>query len=301
MAKAKSVLVNFQYFQLWTVGQEQEGLYDLTEWLNLINNLGYADRVKTVDDITGRAEEITGFENDDEIYAINMMRMDVISDTYVLTEDASAIHVDLEEDEYIGKNTVFLYDNRRKVVMIQTNRGGYGVVGIESYINAFFEDGPKCHFRPIHNRFELNNNPNRHYYKLDVRFSNVREFHAHNSEEFEEIIRAFNRTDCLTAHIEMGVGYNYNREKELSAETIQNVIMDIMDENNRTCVSSAQVVLTDDQKSEVFNLFDNIMKDSIRFAIPPRGELGFEVMAVRMYETFVDGSRARVYSILREG
>ncbi len=300
MAKTKYVSVNFLYFQLWTVGQIEEGLYDLTEWLDMINGLDYADRVKTVNGITGRAEDIAALANNDDVYALNMMRMDVVSDTYVLTEDAEARHVDLEEDEYIGKNTVFLYDNRRKIVMVQCNRGGYGVAGIESYINSFFTEGPRCHFRPIENRFVLNNNPNRHYYKLDVRFANVREFHAHNSVEFERIINAFNQADCLTAHIEMGVGYNYNRENELSSETIQNAIMDIMDENNRTCVSSAKVVLTDDQKSEIFNLFDNIMMDKIRFTIPPRGELGFEVMANRMYETYEEGTRARIYNILRE-
>lgn len=301
MAKSKYVSVNFLYYQLWTVGQGEDGLYDLTDWLNMINNLDYAERVKTVNDITGRVEDIAGLAVDNEIYALNMMRMEEVSDTYVLTEDAEAKHVDLDENEYIGRNTVFLYDNRRKIVMVQCNRGGYGVSGIESYINSFYEDGPHCHFRPIENRFVLNNNPNRHYFKLDVRFANVREFRAHNSIEFERIINAFNQADCLTAHIEMGVGYNYNRENELSGEAIQNAIMDIMDENNRTCISSARVTLTDDQKSEIFNLFDNIMMDKISFTIPPRGELGFEVMANRMYEIYEDATRARIYNVLREG
>ena len=52
-----------------------------------------------------------------------------------------------------------------------------------------------------------------------------------------------------------------------------------MDENNRTCVSSAKVVLTDDQKSEIFNLFDKLNGNilySNRFKIlePSNGCIG---------------------------
>lgn len=295
--KAKRVQIKYQFFQLCTAGKMRDELYDLREWINRIYEIDYEKRIKETNGITGRLEEVALAHNN-EFYALNMMRMDVVSNTYVLTANEVARHVDLEDDEYIGQNTVMLYDPKRSVVMIQCNRGSYGTSGIESYINSFNEGRDICYFRPIDNKFVLNSNPNRRYFKLDVRFANTREFHANNSREFENILKSCNESNCLTAHIELGVGYNYNKEKELDPETIQNAILDLIDERNKDSISSARVTLTDDQKSEVYNLFENIMFVSLPFVVEPRGMLSFEVMVKKMADEYEEDYRARIYNLL---
>ena len=59
--------------------------------------------------------------------------------------------------------------------------------------------------------------------------------------------------------------------------------------------------MSDDQKSNVFDLIDNIYDDKIDFTVPARGELGFKTMKDSMIEKYDEkGSRAKIYSILRE-
>ena len=79
------------------------------------------------------------------------------------------------------------------------------------------------------------------------------------------------------------------------------MVKELRKPENREAVSSARITLSDDQKSSVFDLFDNICSDKINFEVPARGELGFKFMVGKMIEKYNEkGSRARIYSILRE-
>lgn len=295
----KRVSIKYQYYQLCTIVDDEatEYTYDLREWIDKMFGLSLEDRIKETGDIKGRLETI-GLVHD-EFYALNFMRLDVVSNTYILAPDTQAKHVDLGENEYIGKSTVVLYDPRYHVVMVQCNRGSYGAFGIQSYINSFIEDGKICYFRPIEYDYDKFNMENRHYLKLDVRFANTRELRSERSTAFERLIELCNKTECKTAHVEFGLGYNYKRSEELEADTIQDIIYEIRSKNNRVCVSSAKITLSDDQKSEVVDLLQNILSDKIGYTVPPRGELAFEMMANTMAQKYDEGGmRARMANIL---
>ena len=140
----KKVAIKYQYFRLCTIEGDDttDFSFDLRPWINRLVDMKLEDRIKEISDISGRLEKVASVNR--EFYALNFMRMDVVSNTYVLASDTSARHVDLDENEYIGKNTVVLYDPRFHVVMVQCNRGSYGVVALQSYINSFIEDGKLC-------------------------------------------------------------------------------------------------------------------------------------------------------------
>lgn len=125
-------------------------------------------------------------------------------------------------------------------------------------------------------------------------------FHPNNSREFEQIADAFHNMDCVTAHIEIGLGVGPSRRDGMNQETIFNAVTDIR--NNRGCISSAKLTMTDDQKSNVFDLLHNIENDSITYTIQERGELGFPFMSDKMAEKYDNGgARARVLNALRRG
>ncbi len=69
--------------------------------------------------------------------------------------------------------------------------------------------------------------------------------------------------ESFTAHIEIGLGYT--RGGTLDNETISVAISDLRDTGNRASVSSAKVTINDDQKSSIFDLFENIINDKISF------------------------------------
>lgn len=294
----KRVAIKYQYFQLCTIqGDDTTDLpFDLRPWIERLIDIGLEDRIQEINDISGRLEDIALVNV--ELYALNFMRMDVVSNTYVLAPDTRARHVDLDENEYIGKNTVVLYDPRFHIAMVQCNRGSYGAVALQNYINSFIDDGNLCYFRPIeydYDRVDLNN---KRILKLDVRFANTRNLVSRDSVAFERIIKACNQTECRTAHLELGLGRSYVQTDELEPETMQGIICEVRSEDNRGLVSSAHVTLSDDQKSEVFDLLQNILNDKINYVVPARGELAFGLMSNRMADKYSKGTRARVAGIL---
>lgn len=299
----KRVAIKYQYYQLCTiVGDETtEFAFDLRDWIGNLQELSLEDRIKNIDEVSGRLESV-GLVHNDEFYALNFMRLDVVSNTYILAPDSMARHVDLNENEYIGKNTIVLYDPRFHVAMVQCNRGSYGVFALQSYINSFISDGKLCYFRPIDFDYTDGELGKKQYLKLDVRFANTRGLVSQNSRAFEDVINLCNQVGCKTAHIEFGLGYNYGRQDELEAETMQGIIREIRSNENFGLISSARVTLSDDQKSEIFDLLQNILNDKINYTVPPRGELSFSTLANSMAQKYAEkGTRARVANILARG
>ena len=209
MNDKKRVTIRFQYYQLCTFDGDSytEDLYDLIGWIEKVTNLSLKERKREISGIEGRLEIVEPVLND-TMYALNFMRLDVLSNTYIVKPDKRAKHVDLEENEYIGKNTVAIYDPKYSVLMLQCNRGSYGVSGIESYINSFNDSDELCYIRPISYELPekvLNDAP---ALKLDVRFANTRQVNVKNSRLFAKIIDACNQMECYTAHFEFGLGHN---------------------------------------------------------------------------------------------
>lgn len=299
----KTVTIKYQYYRLCTIiGTEQtEYSYDLREWITIVKNLALENRIKEIGDISGRLEDVALVHNK-EFYVLNFMRLDVVSNTYVLAPETRARHVDLQENEYIGKNTVVLYDPRYNVAMVQCNRGSYGIIALQNYINSFIDNKKLCYFRPIDYDYDNIVSSNKQFLKLDVRFANTRKLTSKDSKAFENIINLCNQVECRTAHLEFGLGYNYGRKEELEPETIQGIIKELRDESNRELISAARITLTDDQKSEVFDLLQNILSDKINYIVPPRGELAFSTLSQHMAKKYVEGGAwARIANILARG
>lgn len=296
--EGKTVPIRYQYFEVCSLDKDDplDEYYDLRRWISDMSEKCLEERVVDINGINGRLETLSVKE--DKYYFLNMMRLDVVSNTYILAPNEEAHHVDLKENEYIGKNTVMMYDADLHVVMIQCNRGSYGVQGIQSYINYFIKGDKKVYFRPINDDFRFPvGDQQRRYLKLDVRFANVHDVVVKNNRSFEKILEVCNELDCLTAHVEFGLGYTKGRK--LEEETVQGIIKDLQDGDNRSAISLARITFSDDQKSELYNLFDNIFNDSITYRIPARGELEFSMMANKMYERYIEGkSRARINSII---
>lgn len=289
--KGRTVPIKFQYYEV-KCANDAESVYDLRRWINIVAPLPFEKRLREVRDIIGRIEKIDFSHG--EYYALNFMRMEVISNTYIVQEKAEASHIDLGDDEYIGKNTVALYDPRYNVMMIQCNRGSFGIAEIETYINEFQADSDKICLRPIFNNLDGILWGNRKALKIDVRFSNVRELQA-DGRFFERIVDSCREIECLKAHIEFSMGYDKN--SELNKETISAFVGDL--KKNRKGISSAKLVLSEEKKSNIFDLFENIDHDIIYFTCPERGELKFDVMANRMIERYNETSRARIANLVR--
>lgn len=152
--KGKRKNIKFTYYEVVTEVDNSEKLYDLLFWFERISLLNISQRKLTINTIQGRLESIKKI--DVNIYAMNFMRLDVSSDAYKVKDDKRAEHIDLEDDEYLGRNTVALYDSERHIIMVQNNRGSYTANSVQHYINATNGD-EVIYFRPIVNKFDIQN------------------------------------------------------------------------------------------------------------------------------------------------
>lgn len=276
----KNKKIKFQYFAPCCIDSEngKEFIFDLLEWVRVMLTKSEKEKISDVNGVIGRCENIVQADTV-TYYAFNFMRLDTNSNTYIVKENEEAKHIDLDDDEYIGKNTVVLYDSVSHILMIQSNRGGYSASSIETYINYFLET-KKCFLRPILDNFDNGNH--RKIKKLEVRFANIKGYKEKSTRRsFENIINQCDKLHGCSAKIEITI--DRKNIDQLDNETIRDSIKDLKESKDN--LSTAKVYVCDDiddKKSAVFDLFDNIAHDYKNFSVPERGELGFEYLYQEM-------------------
>lgn len=288
---AKKVKINCKYYQVREMVDDEitDNIYDLQTWIAEIASMDLGDRNRDLDNIKGRLEEVTRFKYGN-VYAMNFMRFDDISTSYKLSEFDAAEHIDLEENEYIAKNTVCLYDADKGLIMIQTNRGSYAFKSIQTYINSFLKTENKCAIIPIKENVDMLNGT-AEYMKLDLRLSNLSDIKPDKGSSFERILEGVNELEGVNAHIEISLGQEKNRA--LHRNNVIRLIGELI--NNRGCVSSAKVKLFDDQISGVYDLFDNLCHDYVDCEVDQTGGITFSYLAEKMQIKYSEGKvKARI-------
>lgn len=273
--------IKFTYYEVITQENDKEVLYDLNKWLDVITQKSLIERKETIGDVQGRLETVSIIKNN--FYALNFMRLDEASDAYKVKKDEKAEHIDLADDEYLGKNTVAVYDSQNHVILIQNNKGSYTVNAIQNYINAT-NNGTICYFRPILDKFNATRCKKGRIKKLIVGCSAVEQFDADGSKAFERIIESCDELGGHTFNIEIGVGRR--KGKQLNNQNIYEAVNTLY--QNKACLSKAQISLTDDKADAVYDLFDNFRVGKFDLIIPERGEIDYIIIAEKMYYQYVN-------------
>lgn len=294
MARNVSIVCRYYQVRQCIDNEVTDYIFDLRPWLQSMATKTFAEKYKDANGIRGRLEEQAQI-GVSERYALNFMRMEDFSSSYILNINDAAEHIDIDvgANEYIAKNTVCLYDADNGIIMIQCNRGSYSEKSIESYINSFFEE-PVCALWPILEKIDFFGEHAK-YMKLDVRLANLREYVPTQGESFEKIVDGVNRMDGLNAHIEISLGTA--RNARLNSDEVRRTVADL--DRNRGCVTSAKIKLSDDQLSGVYDLFDNLCRDIVKCVVDPNGGVAFEVLANRMNDIYyIEHANVRVLGAL---
>lgn len=271
--------IKFTYFEVVSMVDDKEVLYDLEKWLYEITSLTLGERKKDINGVQGRLETIEMIE--DDFYALNFMRMDEASDAYKAKENKKAKHIDLDADEYLGKNTVAVYDAKNHILLIQNNKGSYTPNAIQNYINMT-NDGEICYFRPMINAFDVKRCNKGIIKRIIATCSAVNDFDTEGSADFERIINSCKNLGSQTFHIEIGIGRG--KDKSLNNQSACEVLNTMLQNSN--CLSTARVDIYDDEVAGVFDLFDNLQVGKFDLMIPERGELDFIKVAKNIYSVY---------------
>ena len=294
----RNVKIKFQYFIVNYLNPETNKieLFDLREWISQIREKPMHERIYSINGILGRLEDITVKKEGDAFYGLRFMRMDVVSDSYKLKIDKRAEHIDLEDDEYIGKSTDVLYDPHLHVLMVQNNRRGFSFSSIENYIYLSTGTEDKSIFlRPISTNYDTKYFSSKKIRKIQIKLAETTNFKPEKSKNFKEILRGIEAYNGVTATVEIGLG-RAHKEDSMDNQTILETVDDL--KNNRDSVSSARLTISDDdRKASIIDIFDDLEHDFINITIKERGELQFDEVFEKMSSVYRGRARNRISKV----
>ena len=280
MARKVNVTCEYYYVKSYT-DEDRNALYDLQHWIAKIQEEALASRIKPIGNEYGRVEELR-INEENEIFSMNFVKMEAYSSTYIVKKNAKAKHVDIDvdADEYIGKNTVVLYDAERHIAMVMKNRGGFSAYTITNYINSFYAE-PVCFFEPIKFKPDFFN-PSKKFGKIEIKITNTREFTSTSGVIYEEALRKAADMDAETFAFE--VTSSRKKSGELDPEMARVILTDAI--RNMGIVSIAKVRMSDEHGTAIYNLFENVKKDIIRMEADSKGEVSYVDLSREMMKMY---------------
>ena len=279
---SRKVNITCRYYNVVTYTENndtQPQKYDLLEWLNKMASITLAERTKTMGQTKGRLDDTSV---NGHYYALNFVKMESYSSTYIVTEEKSAKHVDIsiENDEYIGKNTVAIYDSKKSCLMLMGNQGGFSAHNVTSYINSFYEK-PVCILEPVKLKKDFSR-PENKFGKIQIKISSVDDYRCSKGNAYEDALEKARSMGASTASFEFSVGRN--RSKYLDANIVRTIISDAF--TNMGAVSIARVKMEDEDGTAIYNLFEDVKNEVISLTADSKGEIAYKTIAKAMVEAY---------------
>jgi len=274
--------------------QEQKGesVYDLRRWINNLGDCELQNRNTKINGYTSRLENIEILPNNNNRYVA--MRFMKLVDSYLphmSYENKESIALELNEDEYLGKDVNCIYDANHYIIMIQNNRASLNITSLQTYINetsiklGLINENQSIALKPIASCIDPRNLKRVQYRRFTVSFANYRRLFNGEKNDIEKLIDTFNQYESYTATIIFGLGHQW-RNNSLDSDKVNHTIDYLYD--NKELISSAKVEYSVGEKVEIFDLLDNIIYSSIIFHLEKKSSLGFDYAKTRMYEEYVN-------------
>lgn len=281
---ARQINITCRYYRVMSLDEPEEKArkaYDLRNWFKIINAIGVAERIKQIGtDVRGRIEEIKYVR--DQFYALNFVRMDLYSAAYTLTEKDNAKHVDISvgDGEYIGKNSVAIYDEKNCVLMLMVSQGGFSPHTVNDYINSFF-DKPVCYLEPFDENKDFAK-PTNKYKQIEIKISKTNEYFPHQNPLYENVIKAARNAGANTFSFQISVGKK--KREYLDADVVKTIISDAL--HNMGAISIARVKMEDEEGTALYNLFDDVKHCVLTLAADIKGEISPDAIAEEMIRQY---------------
>lgn len=295
-------LIKFQYYRIFyqkinggNLGELE--LFDFENWLIFLKEEDLLQKSIEFYETKARIEKIT-YDAKTELSGIRLMRLTDTNIPYKVKDDCEAEVIHLDDDEYIGKDIMLLFDRKSNILMIQSNQFSLNISKICEFIKFTRKLADvNIVIEPI-----LDNASERlkmgSYRKFDISFANILNLSEARlgKTSLNELLHPLRDMGGVTAKISISLGHS--KLETLNRGRMQNLFSEIC--NNEKYIRSAKVKVKadDEREAEVVDLFDNIANDYIEFSLQSREVLSYEVAFSNMCSRFLK-RRKELYRVLK--
>lgn len=286
--------VNFDFYQVWKVHDDQENVFDFDDWCELMNttkkklddrNIGYNG------DIIRCNRIYVANEDKNPVTMLHFLRMRRGTAPAVANLNLPKLSdVDLKADEYIAEDASALFDSTNYVLMLQKNIFSLSVKALQQYVNYFWNEGKsddekeEIEFRPILRKDS---------YKRSKKANKINSFSFKTANMVKPIQSIFktgiqNIIDSAKGYdgvsVEIKISTTRSKTSILDSKKVHDSVDEIV--SNKNLFKKAVVVSGDSGHSEPIELLKEKLSCTREYVIPIKAFLDPEVVEQDMIEKY---------------
>lgn len=292
--ESKRKKVNFDFYQVWKVHDDQENVFDFDDWCELMNttkkklddrNIGYNG------DIIRCNRIYVANKDKNPVTMLHFLRMRRGTVPAVANLNLPKLSdVDLKADEYIAEDASALFDSTNYVLMLQKNIFSLSVKALQQYVNYFWNEGKsddekeEIEFRPIlrkdsYKRSKKANKINSFSFKTA---NMVKPFQSIFKTGIQNIIDSAKGYDGIS--VEIKISTTRSKDSILDSKKVHDSVDEIV--SNKNLFKKAVVVSGDSGHSEPIELLKEKLSCMREYVIPIKAFLDPEVVEQDMIEKY---------------
>ncbi|MCR8969590.1 DUF6731 family protein [Facklamia sp. 7083-14-GEN3] len=284
-----------EYYRVTTLnGNNEAELFDLQNWINILQITNYQTNVREYLDDYVRIEDIH-FDPVFRCWFMQFVRIRSKDVPLLCKMDQVSTELALEENQFIAEPMVCLYDPNLHLLMIQKNRDSVSAVGIKNYINEFLHN-IDINLDRVFNRSSLNRIRNAEATKkIRIRLAELDNLNIENDNwwntKIGKAIKAVRGVNI--PYVELSLSVGHYRKREIDESESEYLLEKIVD--NPEMFDKVEYTILEEGKSQLINIFSDAIKDSMTFNLPSNAVLRFDVVSQAMGEIYYgyDNERGR--------
>lgn len=297
--------VSFNYYQVIINNGLSTKLFDLTEWMDKIQQIDLVDRGTAIlTDVIrydyGRAD----FKGEKKISILHFTKLRKNEVPGVArVQYPELTDVTLDEDEFIAEDVSCLFDSENCVLMLQKNVYSLSLSAVESYLNYFWNKDrykgteENIELRPIFEKDVFKKSKSKNKYKaISFKTANAASINCMSfiGGTLGELVDSIKYIGGISIEVKVSAGRKSH--DELDREKIRELIENI--ESNQDEFRSAAITSKDGMKSEMIELLENKVKSVYDFSIEPKTMLQAEQIQDKIFREYMNNMRKYIVSCL---
>lgn len=275
--------IKFKYYGVVRQKKEKnrwkgQGSLDIIPWIDIVESKEFEKKAIRIGDIKARIEEIQ-YNTESDIWLFRFMKLRDDDIPSIVKEKCAATAINLKEDESLGENVFLLYDNNTGISMIQSTTASLGIGRLEKLFTTIWNiENERIKIKPILDKDSLEKIGRKKCREVEVGFANIEKDQSEGHSALGRVLDVYREMQGTSGKISIKLGRS-KLDDTLNIDGVQTLLGEAVGE---PCVTSAKMLVTEEDEDRWINLFDEICYDIIDVEVEERKPINFSVISDKM-------------------